>query len=313
MSGTASLAYIQRCFTLYGMSTYVILGSLGSIFNIIMFSRATYRKTPCGLYILAMSICGICGINISAVPVIWGVSYPSPFLYNQWSCGLFFYFRHSLNQILRTFLVVVCADRYAASSEKANIRAFSSYEVAIRVIPTVLIFWFLVPIIPTGLRTLSNNVCDARGGVFDIIYTVYIISTTGFYSLTGMTIFAILMIKNLRKMRNRVRPSTSTESGVNTIRKKDRDMMKMLLIELIICIITISPNTILHIYKTATDSIVKTKERQQIETFVYFLARLFLLYMANTYSFWVYIAISETYRLEFKKLIIKWYRFIICK
>jgi hypothetical protein len=299
------------------MTTYVILGSIGSFINIIMFSQAAYRRKSCSLYILAMSLCGIPGLNISAVPVIWGLDYPSPFLYNQVSCGMFFYFRHSLNQMLRTFFALVCADRYASCNNRARIRALSQYKVAVRVIPAVILFWFLVSIFPTGIRTLSNGVCDARSGVYDMIYTIYIISSTGIFPLTTMTIFGILMIKNLRKMHTRVRPSinpsTSSNTGTAILRKKDRDMMRMLLIELIICTITISPNTITHIYKTATLNIVKTKDRQQIESFFYFFSRLFLLYMANTFSFWVYISTSQTFRLELKNLTIKWYRFIMRK
>jgi hypothetical protein len=260
-----------------------------------------------------MSITGICGLNISTVPIIWGLTYPSPFLYDQVSCGMFFYFRHSFNQMLRTFFVMVCADRYASSSNRANIRAFSEYKVAVRVIPSVIIFWFLLPILPTGLRVLSNGVCDARSGAYDTIYTVYIVSSTGIFPLVTMITFGILMIKNLGKMRNRVQPSTSSEAAANILRKRDRDMMRMLLVEIIICSITISPNSITHIYKSASANVVKSKDRQAIETFTYYIARLFLLYMANTFSFWVYISTSQTFRLELKTLIIKWYQFIMHK
>ncbi|CAF1466372.1 unnamed protein product [Adineta ricciae] len=293
MSFAASLPLVQQYFTRYGMTT-----------------QSNYRRTPCALYILAMSFSGIWGLNISAVPIIWGLDHPSPFLYNQVSCGIFFYFRHSLNQMLRTFFVLVCADRYACCSDRPKIRAFSQYKVAIRIIPAVWIFWFLVPIFPTLLRTLSNGVCDSKPGVYDIIYTVYIISTTGILPLIGMIVFGILMFNSLRKMRRRVLPNTASEPGTVNFRKRDRDMMKMLLIELIICTITLSPNTITHIYKSATTNEVRTKDRQQIETFFYFLSRLFLLYLANTYSFWVYILISKTYRTELKNLFIKWYRYI---
>ena len=122
---------------------------------------------------------------------------------------MFFYFRHSLNQMLRTFFALVCADRYASCHNRASIRVFSQYKAAIRVIPSVIIFCFLVLVFSTEIRTLSNGVCDARSGVYDII-------------------------------------------------------------ELIICFITISPITITHVYKTATLSVVKSKDRQQIELFFYF-------------------------------------------
>ncbi|CAF1110830.1 unnamed protein product [Adineta steineri] len=279
MSFAASLPAVQDYFTRYGMTTY--------------------------------SISGIWGLNVSAVPLIWGLDHASPFLYNQFACGMFFYFRHSFNQMLRTFFVLVCADRYACCSDRQKVRAFRQYKVAIRVIPAVWIFWFLLLIFPTLLRTLYNGVCDSRSGVDDIIYTVYIISTTGIVPLGSMIIFGILMIRSLRQMRRRIVPSMSSEPGGNILRKCDRDMLRMLLIELVICTITLSPNTFTHIYKSATTNVIKSKDRQQIETFVYYIARLFLLYLANAFSFWVYVSTSQTYRLELKNLFIKWYKFFI--
>ncbi|CAF1459113.1 unnamed protein product [Adineta steineri] len=210
MSFAALLPAVQDYFTRYGMTTY--------------------------------SISGIWGLNVSAVPLIWGLDHASPFLYNQVACEMFFYFRHSFNQMLRTFFVLACADRYACCSDRQKVRAFS---------------------------------------------------------------------QSLRQMRRRIVPSMSSEPGGNILRKRDRDMLRMLLIELVICTITLSPNTFTHIYKSATANVIKSKDRQQIETFVYYIARLFLLYLANAFSFWVYVSTSQTYRLELKNLFIKWYKFFI--
>jgi hypothetical protein len=89
--------------------------------------------------------------------------------------------------------------------------------------------------------------------------------------------------------------------------------MKMFLIELIIYIITTIPNTVMHIYKSAAANIVKTKERQEIENFAVYFARIFLLYMMNTFSFWIYVSTSRSYRAELKTMLIRWYRVITRK
>ncbi len=66
------------------------------------------------------------------------------------------------------------------------------------------------------------------------------------------------------------------------LQKQDRDM---LLIEIIICAIILSPNAIPHIFKSASVNVLETKEHQQIDAVAYYIVRLFLLYMTNTFSF----------------------------
>jgi hypothetical protein len=230
-----------------------------------------------------MSICGLLGLNISTIPVIYALDNPDPLKYNLFFCEIQFYLRHAFNQLMRTFFVLACADRYASCSERANIRAFSRYQTAMRVIPVVLLFWLIVAIFPTMLRTLDHGVCDARSGAFDIIYTIYILMALGVFPLVSMSIFGVLMTKNLKQMRRRIQPNATSETGGNALRKRDRDMMKMLLIELIIYIITTIPNTIMHIYKSAAQNDEKSKQRAEIEAFAVYFARTFLLYLSNTF------------------------------
>ena len=314
MSLVASLNYLQQCFTRYGMTGYLVLGSVGLILNIIIFSQPTFRRNSCSLYILTMSIYGLLGLHISVVPVIYALNHPDPLTSNRFFCAMQFYLRHAFNQLMRTFFVLACADRYAACSRRANIRAFSRHEVAVRVIPCASLFWLIVSMFPTNIRTLENGKCDARSGAFDTIYTIYILMVLGVFPLLSFAIFGVLMTRNLREMRRRVQPTSANGEATATLilRKRDRDMMKMLLVELIIYIITTIPNTIMHIYKSAATGIAKSKERQQIETFTIFLARVFLLYLSNTVSFWVYVSTSRSYRLEVKHLIVKAVHLLTC-
>ncbi len=130
-----------------------------------------------------------------------------------------------------------------------------------------------------------------------------------------MSIFVILMTENLKKLRLRVQPTmitTTLNLGGNVFQKHDRDMMKILLIELIIYIITIIHSTVMHILQISCyNNIEESKERQLIETFVIYFARTFLLYICNTFSFWVYL--STSYHLEVINMITKYGKLIVCK
>ena len=301
MSLVTSLPFIQRCLTLYGMTGYLILGNIGLIINIAVFSQRISSRNPCSLYLLSMSICGLVGLNISTIPYIYGLDHRDAINQSLFFCQIQFYLRHAFNQLMRTFFVLACADRYACSSKEAKIRAFSRDIIAVRLIPLVSLFWLLVAIFPTMLRTLHHGKCDARSGVYDIIYTIYILMALGVFPLVMMSIFGILMMRNLKELRGQ------------TLRKRDQDMMRMLLIELIIYIITTIPNTVMHIYKSAVTNIEKNEERKIIEAFVIYIARIFLLYMSNTFSFWIYLTTSKSYRLEVKTMFIKYFKYCFHK
>ena len=294
MSSITSLPTVEQYFTRYGMTGYLILGTIGLILNIAVFSQRISSRNPCSLYLLSMSICGLIGLNISTIPYIYAVDHPNPMDENLFLCQIQFYLRHAFNQLMRTFFVIACADRYACSSKQAKIRAFSRDVVAVRIIPLVILFWLLIAILPTMLRTLHDGKCDARLGVYDIMYTVYILMTLGIFPLVAMSIFGVLMMRNLKQL-----------SG-QTLRKRDQDMMRMLLIELIIYVITTIPNTVMHIYKSVVVNVEKSEERQLIESFVIYIARKFLLYMSNTFSFWIYLATSQSYRLEVRTMFIRY-------
>lgn len=297
MSSITSLPTVEEYFTRYGMTGYLILGNIGLILNIAVFSQRISARNPCLLYLLSMSICGLIGLNISTIPYIYALDHSNPLKNNLFLCRFQFYLRHAFNQLMRTFFVIACADRYACSSKQAKIRAFSRDIVAVRAIPAVVLFWLLIAIFPTMLRTLHDGKCDARSGAYDIIYTIYILITLGIFPLVTLSIFGVLMMRNLKQLR-----------GEN-LRKRDQDMMRMLLIELIIYIITTIPNTVMHIYKSAAANVEKSKERELIETFVIYIARVFLLYMSNTFSFWIYLSTSQSFRLEVRTMLIRYAKF----
>jgi len=79
------------------------------------------------------------------------------------------------------------------------------------------------------LPTLDNGKCDTRSSAYDIIYTIYILMAFGIVFLLSLSICGILMTKNLKQLASRVQPTATLETGGTVLRRRDRDMMKMLL------------------------------------------------------------------------------------
>lgn len=249
-------------------------------------------------------------MNNAVIPIIYALNHPNPLSYSLLFCKLQYYLRHAFSQSMRSFLVLACADRYATCNNRARTRLFSRYQIAIRIIPFVIVFWLILAIFPTMLYSITDGVYDAIHGVPDIMYSVYILIALGIFPTVSMITFGLLLAANLKGIRGRVQPMQGSINTTNILRKHDRDMLKMLLIELIVYTFTTLPNTVVLMYRLLTQSTIKSSDGQQIESFIFYLTRIFLLYLNNGLSFWIYLLISRSFRLELKNLILKFWSFI---
>jgi hypothetical protein len=250
-------------------------------------------------------MCALIGLNFSVIPPVYALDHPDPTTAIFAFCRLQYYFRHAFNQMMRTFFIFACADRYAISSTNLRIRSFSRYQIAQWVILCVPVFWLSLAIFPTMLRTIENGSCEGYEGLATIVLATYITVFVGFAPLFVMIIFGLLMLMNLKNSRARVQPITCIGPATHRLRKRDREMMRMLFIEVMCYICTTAPLAVDRLYISATQTAIKSNERLQIESFITYLTGTFLLYINNGLSFWIYITTSRTFRLEFQNLLIK--------
>jgi hypothetical protein len=148
------------------------------------------------------------------------------------------------------------------------------------VIPSVALFWLLLAIFPTILHSIIDGVCDAMSGLPYVMYSVYILTVLGILPIVSMVTFGVLLTINLKKMRTRIHSIANLGNAINVLRKRDRDM----LVELIIYICTTMPNTIVLIYMVSAQTTTENYESEQINSFVSYFARVFLLYLNNSLS-----------------------------
>ncbi|CAF3960866.1 unnamed protein product [Rotaria sp. Silwood1] len=307
----AYLVTVQKILTRYGMSTYVALGNLGNLLAIAVFIQSEQRKNACSLYLLTMVVFNICCLNVGVVPIIYALDYYDITTATLLGCQMQFYFRHVFFQMLRTAKALACMDRYAICSTNAHFRAFSNPKMAIYVIIGCIIFWSLVAIFFSWIRSVQNNSCNVFNETYAMIYTIYYMMVSGVFPPLLMTIFSILVMKNLRSLRSRIQPEKRDKEEIHPpirrIRKRDRDLMKMIFIEVMFYVITTLPFSVYLVYKVITDPLPKNLQRKQIESFVTYMLQQFMLYFNTTVPFYIYIATSPAFRREFKRAFIKFY------
>lgn len=293
------------------MSTYVAFGNLGNLLAIGVFMQPEQRKNSCSLYLLTMSIFNICCVNIGVIPIIYALDHYDITAATLLGCQMQFYFRHVTFQMLRTAKALACMDRYAICTSHARFRSFSHPKVAIYVVIGCCIFWSLISIYFSWIRSVVNNSCNVFNDTYLMIYTIYYMMVSGVFPPLLMTTFSILVVRNLRSLRSRVQPSRKddgkTQPPVRIIRKRDRDLMRMLFIEVIFYIITTMPFSVYLVYKSITDPLPKSQQRKQLESFITYMLQQFMLYFNTAVPFYIYVATSPAFRRELRRLLIKLY------
>ena len=257
-----------------------------------------------------MSISNFFSLNIGTIPIIYALDNPDPLQNILILCKLQFYFRHTPYQMMRTFMILACINRYIASHVQHRLQFFNQYKLTIRCIIFVVIFWLLVCSFIPVFVSIENGVCGINNDSYALIYSIYLLIFAGILPPLLMTISSLLIIFNLKKIRTRIQPQGQTSNN-NQTRKRDRDYIRMLLVEIMIYVLIQFPFTLVVFYTTVTqlDDTTNNNSKQWV-IFLVYITRTFLVYLHNSLPFYIYITMSKSFRNEFKELITKWYLFI---
>jgi hypothetical protein len=300
----SSLKIIEEYLTRYGMSTYLILGNFGNLFNIIIFCQKSHRNNSCSLYLLVASIMNIFIINFGVIPTLYSLYYINPEIYSNIYCKLRLYLLHSTLMISRSMMVLACIDRFAVSSTSNPIHLFGQPKIAIRFILLISFIWPIIASHILVLLKIKSGCCNAYGK-YSLIYSIYSFIVAGFLPPTLMITFGFLTIHNLRHIHSRVRPNIIR---ITHMRRKDYDLSIMLICEVIVYFISTIPYPIQTLYLTITRDIIKSSYRLKIESFITFLSYSFLIYINSASTFYVYIGTSHAYRRQCRRFIIHFWR-----
>jgi len=307
---SSTLNSTQNFLTRYGMTTYLVLGNIGLFFNVNIFSQRAHRRNPSSLYLLSMTICNFFSLNFGTIPFIYALNHTNLVTTSLIMCKLQFYFRHTPYQMLRTFIIFACINRYISSNVQHRFQIFNQYRITIRCIICVIIFWLLACLFIPILLSIENGVCGMFNTISALIYSIYLLIFAGILPPLAMIISSLLILYNLKNIRTRIQPINTKSKNTNLTRKRDRDYMRMLLVEILIYILTTIPFTVVVFYTTILQLQTLNYNYNQSQIFLIYMTRSFLLYLNNSLPFWIYIIMSKSFRNEFKDLIIKWYLFI---
>jgi len=285
-----------------------ILGSIGLLVNVIVFTRPILRREPCSLYFLISSC-----YNLFVVFIVM----PTRVLSNSYSISLsnlndgickFEYFIFYATRATSIWLILLaCIDRFLHSSSKESIRRISTLKTA-KI--SILITSLIVPILyshmlfyyeianVTNQYGKVNPQCNGQKGFYRTFFgfchmVVYSICPTLF-----MLLFGFLTLRNVRQHRQIVRRFQENSNN----RRTDSQLLRMLATQVIVIIIATLPFSLYQLYTSFTTTISKSTYQVAQDNLA---ARItgIMTYFAHSTSFYLYTLTGSIFRNEVYKII----------
>jgi hypothetical protein len=303
----SSLVLVQQGMARYLLPITLGLGNVGNLILIGFFTQKHNVANSCSLYLLAAALCSIVGSNLAVIPTAYATYYPDPFGKYLVLCRIRLYITYVCAMSLRSLIVLAAADRYALTSSRLSLRAFSSTAVARRAIVYIFLVWFIAGFHLLIWASIENNRCLVFG-LYGFVYSIIQLITLGILPTALMILFAVLLIKNLHHSRTRLREVTRqpVNTNVGVLRRRDKNLIVLVFTEIFITFICTFPYSIDAIYTALTNNIPnKSVERQQIESFMFFFTVSFLLYLGYSTTFYGYMTTSKPFRREVKNMLLK--------
>ena len=296
----------------------LLLGVIGNILNILILKRPSLRSNPCSICFIAASLVNLLVLIDGLIPRILLSFDKDPSDTNDFLCKVKYYVIYSSSALSSWFIVLATIDRYLSSSLEVWKRRLSSiqqnqWRILGLVIFAVLFFIdkFVCFVANIQNEPLKCNVM--KGACRDYHNYSYIVV----YSLVPcvlMAIFGTLTILNVRKARMTVAPQqpgqAATNSGIaarSTTSNRDRQLISMLLVQIVLLILFSFPISSVRTYLGATGSIVKSPLRLAQESFALQFV-IMLTYIPIIDTFYIYVVWGSIFRKELRIMARSWMR-----
>jgi len=289
MSNISALTIATKQFNRYTPIPIFILGLVGNIFNILIFTRRSLFKNPCTVYFLSATCVNInilfFGLLVRSLMDGFNIDVISNILV---FCRLRYIVFHPSSVLSSWFLVLASIDRFCISSQSIRLRKFSHLAIARRAVIVASCVCLLMYIHIFGLFEIeqlqSGPYCYAKRGFYRVFYDFLFFASFSFFPPILMMIFGLATVRNILLTRTRVGITRPTILG--QLNKKDRQLIWMLLVQLIATIVCTLPYTILKLYSTFTVNDTKNLYRSEIELLVLQITRQ-LLYIGAGMNFYL--------------------------
>ncbi|CAF1222515.1 unnamed protein product [Rotaria sordida] len=259
MSAATLLYSIQQNILRIGGPILITMGSISCILNLMVFTKDTLRKNPCTICFVAINIINFSYFYLGLLFTTLAVGYNiDPSASNIAFCRFRYYVGLVLACWESSYIILASIDHTLVTSPNAGTRKLSTRRLIATSMISIGLFWILFHIhalIFMGILQFDPNyfVCFYQPGIYTIIMTYYILVINGILPPLLMAIFGFWTVKNIRQIRRSTHHSGSiniAHTGVtmvgrpHTLQSKDKQLMRILFVDIIIFVICKFPVTI---------------------------------------------------------------------
>ena len=278
---------------------FIILGTIGNILNLFIFTRPTLLRSSCTLYFIATSIDNLLAIYVAILYrlLIDGFSIDLG-SYSDIICKGRAYLGYIFLSASPYFFILACFDRYCSSSSSARYRSWCNKKTAKKCIFAAIV---LAAILYSHIlmyfqvqKIGPNVVCYPQLGVYNFFWSMYYIVVYCFAPCICLIIVGILTLLNVRRQLRQIQPNGTNSGTIH--RRLDRNLIQMLFSQILTQLICILPFTIINLL----GMFINATTVQYMFLKKFFTIPFFAGYVTN---FYVYTMASRIYRQELMKIL----------
>jgi hypothetical protein len=280
-----SLLYIGQEVTIYGGLFLVVAGVIGNGMNIFIFSSVrNYRSAPCTFYFLIASIFNIMYITINLISRIVSTGYGFDLTRTSTAwCKIRTFCLFTLSLITLTCSCLATIDQYFATSQNVRLRRYSNIKWAHRIVIIMIIIWCfhgIAPLIFFEIPATTKTCMNINSG-YDIYARIYLLGLVCAIPVFVMITFGCLIYNNIRQTEALARQCA------------DRQITKMILVQVVLIVICIGPYGIYNTYSLITNE--NNKDTDQL------IKEAFALTIFSLLCYFYYAVCSSSFDLIIKK------------
>ncbi|CAF1453067.1 unnamed protein product [Rotaria magnacalcarata] len=299
----------------YGSIFIFIFGTIGNTLNILVLSQSSFYSSSCAqlfLFASAMNLFAIISGLTSRMLAGWGADLTAT---NRFFCKLRGFTVNTARPVAIWYILFAMIDRWLLSSVKTERRQMSSVKNARRAMVISLIFatLYFSHVIYCQEPYQINSPQKCYGATLVCRYVTDLSFTCmSIFPLIPMFVFGLMTINNIHQSRNLTAPTditriakgtTVTLAQSNRVRKMDRGLIAMLLVQIIILSILSVPLGMDKVYSSITAEKLQSALQVAVSNLLYNIAQL-LHFLANGTPFYIYtLAGGNSFRKVLMKLL----------
>ncbi|CAF0859144.1 unnamed protein product [Adineta ricciae] len=297
MLSSETLISISQWWTILLGIALLIFGFFGALMNWMIFSRQRFRKASSSQYIVTQSIFDVITLSVALLPQVIVGGFGYPYLFSlQLLCTFRNYLSIFSSQAALYSKCLIAFDIWASTSRHATIRQWAKLNRVRFLILMNILFWMLasIPYAVFAKILLIRNIwqCTVVGpGILTYQAYVFVPCLILFIPLFSLSFFGYFSYVNMTRF-----------NALVHIRQINRQLVRMVLVQIAVTAISFVPYGLQFIYSTVTANWQKSSQWMALDSLIVQITRIGF-FGNSTVEFYIYISQSNDVRFTFKQIL----------